>query len=990
MLAALLVCRSAYSQTAEWVWSDERGAATPTAGSERYFRCNFTVVGKVNKADLNVAGNEEFTVFLNGKRVGEGKRGQVLKREAGADLRGGDNVIAIQAKQPADRGAVVAVLSLDQEYDKRQVVMTDRSWVSSSSVHEGWNQSGYDTHDWTNVALVAKLGAAPWGNVFNADAASATPADQITVPAGFKVELLRSAESRDGSWVSMAIDDKGRLYISPQYAVPGSGFSNKNDWGGIVRVTIDEHGQVAKWDRVKVPIGGAMGMLWAFDSLYVSGQGPEGQGIYRLRDTDGDDNLDKAELFKKIPGGGGEHGAHAIVLGPDHKLYIANGNSTPLMDGIAPDSQVHHYAEDYLLPRIKDPVATFFDKLKVPYGQLWRTDENGTKWELYASGFRNHYDIAFNPEGELFTYDSDMEWDEGLPWYRPTRILHITSGAEFGFREGNTKWPEWYPDSLPSICVIGRGSPTGIAFGTRSNFPEKYKRALFAMDWTFGRILAVHLQPHGASYEGVSEDFLKGKGMPVTDLEFGSDGAMYFVVGGRGTQSGLYRVSYVGDAAKPVTEKPLSPEDTPEAKAARDLRRRLEAFHGKEDPAALDIAWPQLNSEDRFMRYAARIAVESQPVEKWRDRALAEAQPRAGLTALLALVRCGSKTDEDPVLMALTKWPIDSLEEPLQLEKMRVIELAFIRHGRPAEKIVEMGTAKLDRQYPAATYPMNHELSQLLVWLNAPDVVEKTLGLLEGSPKPDGQIWFACVLGAYEGPWTMDQRRRFFAWFNKARDYKGGNSFSKFIEKIKEESVARLNQTERAELAAILSPREEPAAPKPAAPTRQFVKAWTVAELSPALDKANHHRNFARGKEIFSSVQCIQCHHFAQDGGNVGPDLTAVGNRFNLHDLLEAIIEPSKAVSEQYANFIVTLKNGDTVAGLVVDDNNDHLTMLTDPLAGTRQEVAKSQIQKKEMSPISPMPPGLLSVLSEDEIMDLLAYLESAGNPNAPQFSAAN
>ena len=178
---------------------------------------------------------------------------------------------------------------------------------------------------------------------------------------------------------------------------------------------------------------------------------------------------------------------------------------------------------------------------------MLRTDPEGKKWELFAAGFRNRVRHRLHADGELFTYDSDMEWDVGLPWYRPTRIAACRrAAAEFGFREGSSKWPEYYPDSLPASVDVGLGSPTGVKFGTKSNFPEQYRRAFFAMDWTFGRILAVHLKPNGSSYTATFEDFLKGKGMPVADLEFGPDGAMYFVVGGRGTQAGLYRVSYVG------------------------------------------------------------------------------------------------------------------------------------------------------------------------------------------------------------------------------------------------------------------------------------------------------------------------------------------------------------------------------------------------------------------------------------------------------------
>ena len=201
----------------------------------------------------------------------------------------------------------------------------------------------------------------------------ATLAQDITAPPGFTVTKLRSAGGQEGSWVSLAVDDKGRFYVSPQEAIPYSGFAKDSGWGGIFRATLDAQGQLAAWDRVPCPIGGAMGMLWAFNSLYVNGRGPDGQAIYRLRDADGDGDLEQWTLFKKIPGGGGEHGTHALVLGPDHKIYISNGNSTPLVEGIAPDSPFRNYAEDALLPRIKDPVATFFDNLKSPHGHILRS-----------------------------------------------------------------------------------------------------------------------------------------------------------------------------------------------------------------------------------------------------------------------------------------------------------------------------------------------------------------------------------------------------------------------------------------------------------------------------------------------------------------------------------------------------------------------------------------------------------------------------------------
>ncbi len=820
--------------------------------------------------------------------------------------------------------------------------------------------------------------------------AASTPASDITVATGFKVELLKSASEREGSWVSMAVDEKGRLYISPQGKAPD---------GGIMRLTLDAAGQIAKTDWLKPDIGAAMGMLWAFDSLYVSGQGPEGQGIYRLRDTDGDDELDSILLLKKVPGGGGEHGAHAIVLGPDEKLYITHGNATPPIEGIDYEhSPYSHFAEDVLIPRVLDPVATFFDKLKVPYGHILRTDENGSNWEIIAGGFRNAYDIDFNDNGDLFTYDSDMEWDTGLPWYRPTRILHVVPGGEYGFREGDQKWPVSYADSLPPVCDIGLGCPTGVKFGTNSRWPSRYRSAFFVMDWTFGRILAVHPSPQGATYAAKNplanstnpagpearddvEVFLSGKAMPVTDLEFGRDGAMYFTVGGRGTQAALYRVSWVGKSDKMAELEAAVAENKRNTQAAL---AKLGLLLAEESLSEGKVAFPETDA-DRFTRFAWRLAYEQRPVSEWKDAALRETRPVAALTQLLALARVGDKGVQPELLEALKKFPLDSLDDEMKLLKLRVLKLSFIRQGKPAEELVKMGIEKLSRQYPAKTFALNRELSELLIWLGAPDAVEKTLALLESSPAQEDQIWYACMLREATG-WTKAQREHYFAWFAKARDFKGGNSLAKFILRIRDQAAAKLSDAERTEFAAMLGTPEESA---PAVPARPFVKSWTVADLEAELPKAGSGRNFARGKEIFSSALCIRCHHFGNGGGNFGPDLSAVASRFNRHDLLESIIEPSKVISDQYASRLFTTREGDTIIGLTVEENKDAYVVLTNPLDGAKTTLLKTAIASQRISPVSLMPPELLSVLNKDEILDLLAYMESGGNENAPAFKPA-
>lgn len=184
-------------------------------------------------------------------------------------------------------------------------------------------------------------------------------------------------------------------------------------------------------------------------------------------------------------------------------------------------------------------------------GHWASTDSDGQQWTNRTRGLRNPYGIDFNTDGEAFTYDADNEGDVGLPFYRPTRINHLVSGANYGWHQdrGNTRNLTVYaPDTVPTTYDVGRGSPTAVKFGTRSQFPTPWKQSLFALDWAYGRIVAVHLIPRGASYYGSGEVFLEGRPLNVTDLDFDNRGAMYFVTGGRKTQSALYRIRYTGEA----------------------------------------------------------------------------------------------------------------------------------------------------------------------------------------------------------------------------------------------------------------------------------------------------------------------------------------------------------------------------------------------------------------------------------------------------------
>src|SRR5690606_27039754 len=132
-----------------------------------------------------------------------------------------------------------------------------------------------------------------------------------------------------------------------------------------------------------------------------------------------------------------------------------------------------NFYEGDLIPRFEDP-GGHAAGVKAPGGTVLRVDHEGRILERVAGGLRDAYDLAFNREGDLFTFDSDMESDEGAAWYRPTRLYHVTPGGEYGWRSGWAKWPSHFVDVLPPTAEFGRGSPTGAVFYNHFMFPAAY------------------------------------------------------------------------------------------------------------------------------------------------------------------------------------------------------------------------------------------------------------------------------------------------------------------------------------------------------------------------------------------------------------------------------------------------------------------------------------------------------------------------------------
>jgi putative heme-binding domain-containing protein len=217
------------------------------------------------------------------------------------------------------------------------------------------------------------------------------------------------------------------------------------------------------------------------------------------------------------------------------------------------------------------------------------------------------------------------------------------------------------------------------------------------------------------------------------------------------------------------------------------------------------------------------------------------------------------------------------------------------------------------------------------------------------------------------------------------RDYSDGASFPKFMENFRKDAMETLTPEDRLALTPVL-PKSETNKTETAAVQRKFIQAWKMDDVTPSLEFLKRGRSYEKGKDAFAAAQCVQCHRFGNNGGAVGPELTAVSSRLTGRDILESILEPSKVVSEQFQNTTLFLKNGDDVTGRIVEEDEKKIVVVTDALKQTKQEVKKADVQDRKASKLSPMPEGLANVLTKDEILDLVAYLQSGGKPMARAF----
>ncbi len=974
-VALAVVSEDALPSQAEWISDGSLSNGLQTA----YFRRTFKEGADLVKAVLLVACDQRISVFINGQPAGETAG---FERAASLDVtrlvRPGTNVIAARVSHERGMPVFRLMLELATVNGRQRWVVSDAAWQTSRIESPEWERPVFDAAKWTAATAHGELGTTRWGNPFAAtksvDAYNswmlaqggtrATDPSTISVPAGFRVDLLRSSEPTEDSWIALAFDPQGRLTVAREKK-------------GLLRMTIGRDA-VERVEVVEDTLLECRGLLYAYDSLYVNAN--NSRSFHRLRDTDGDGKFDEYKVLLQTDGGVG-HGRNQLRLGPDGLIYLVHGDDVELSPQASNRSAIKNLLADQLLPSLRGNQAKPKRKSEA-FGHVLRTDRDGSFFEVIAAGLRNPMDIDFNADGELFTFDADNERYIGEPWYQPTRVLHLVKGGDYGWRQSPGNIPAYCPDTLPSVVDVGVGSPTGIEFGTRTRFPSPYREALFIADWSYGRILMVTLRNDGASYAGTSESFLSGRPLNVTDVTTGPDGALYFVTGGRGTLSGLYRVSYIGtNALASVAAKRASSKETATGVGGSDelraLRRKLAKSNGSERET--DLIWGNLNHSDRWVRYSARVALEAITSKVWQDRALSEPVAGSRLTALLALARKGSAEIQPSLLAKLNETDLVALDERQLLDALRVYGLCLLRAGELESKLTATVIRRLEGIYPGANRKVNHELCRLLSFLDSTNVVANSAGLLASARTSEDLLHYLYQLHSVSNGWSPQHRQEFFQALHRADQEQGARDYYAQLRAIRRDLTATLAPAEQETLGELLKGKNQASIALAQDPIgRPVIRDWQLSDFSPA-DLAGS-RTRAAGREAFRVAQCVACHRVGSEpGGVIGPDLAGVGARYGRRDLLDHVLHPSKAIDDKFRQTTIKLLDGTTVTGAIEQEDVDRLVLSIDLVADERIDIPKKQIVSRELSEKSSMPEGLLSVLTKDEVLDLISFLAASG-----------
>lgn len=346
------------------------------------------------------------------------------------------------------------------------------------------------------------------------------PMQQIVrLPEGFNAEIYYFLEEAPTAIGQIMFDDDGSMVV---LTVDGRIYRLRDTDGDNVA---DEQQQLLfNTEESFVQLEWAVGLARYLDRYYVSDSGRIGY----VEDLDGDGVFDQYTN---------------IIEGLPSRLYPLHSNN-----GIAFDDQNRLY--------VGIGSTTDHGPLQVEWeSSILRMEPDGSNVEVFATGFRNPYDLTFSPDGALFTTDNGPDGvGQTMAFYPPEELNHVREGRDYGF-------PDVYGHGLairdvdretedPVTDLVTSSVNVGLVYYAADHFPEYYQDGIFAAQFGGfngeGRaVVYIPLEPtEDGTYTGLFEDFAQFRGgfTPI-DVTVGPDGALYMA---EYTKGYILRITYHG------------------------------------------------------------------------------------------------------------------------------------------------------------------------------------------------------------------------------------------------------------------------------------------------------------------------------------------------------------------------------------------------------------------------------------------------------------
>ncbi len=738
--------------------------------------------------------------------------------------------------------------------------------------------------------------------------------------------------------------------------------------------------------------------LGADDWVYLA----ERDRILRVRDTDGDGRGDQEETLAELETEADypHNGLSGLAWHPSGDLIFSLGENywTPwTLTG--PDGRAVQGTGE---------------------GGVFRCNADGTSLRRIAHGFWNPFGICVRKDGTIFAAEND-------PGARPPcRLLHVVEGGDYGYQRlyGNAPfhpfvcWNGELPGTLPMLHSLGE-APCGIA---------PLGNGLIVPSWTDHRIDFYPLTASGASFTTERITLIRGgdhfrptaiaQQSPtvffLTDWVYGS-----YELHGRGR---IWKLEIDAATADWIGKLDI-PLANQEAETAAELRADGESFS---DQQLFELA----RGEDPFLSLAALDAL-SRRTETFSSASAGKLDPQDQISLLLAIRKANPQNatwaryflgrKDAGIRFEALRWIADEglaefstdIEMMLRDDKIEytIYEACLAAWntlaGNPRAGIADpemlistitnTDAAPSTRAYALRLLDANHrkfspKLWQELYETNHPRLISELTRALAAKGTPQAKKFLMQI--ADNGELDPATRGDAISGLSGAR----GAELEKLIafaaspdRTIREESLrslrfAELNEAQRERLAQIATSFPQSSDLVEAAIDAESVKRTrpqveNVLSWQERLAAIEQPVDVAAGRRIFHHASvgtCVKCHRHSGRGSAVGPDLSAASNLGDSDRLLRAILQPSREVDPQYFPRMLVTEDGHVFTGIMLRDGGGGKEFYRDNAGRERMFKTAEIVQRKELS-TSMMPDGLIDLMTDREIRDLIAFMDTSG-----------